>query len=309
MPVFGWLAQPAVLPWVALAFGLCVGSFLNVVIYRLPRMMDREWLENVPDILEGSNEIKDREASKRLAKSVRDQIAHFSNDRLNLAVPRSCCPACGHQIAALHNIPLLSWIALRARCARCGARISAVYPTVELLAGLGAAWSVLHFGLSLAAAGAAVFVWCTIALAFIDQRTGYLPDEITLPLLWLGLILNIDATFVPLRDALVGAAGGYLFLWLVYWGFKLMFQKEGMGYGDFKMMAAVGAFLGWKILPIVILISSVVGLAFGILQMLAARGGWQSGFKFHFGPYIAIAGVVALFWGADIAGRWLPQFT
>jgi leader peptidase (prepilin peptidase)/N-methyltransferase len=304
MSVVGWLSQPAVLPWAALVFGLCVGSFLNVVIHRMPRMMYRDWLEQIPDVLEESTETRDREESKRLAKAVRAQTAHFKKDPIGLAQPRSRCPGCLQPIAAYHNIPLVSWIALRARCAKCGTRISAVYPLVELLAGLGTVWSVLHFGLTLAALGAAVFIWCTIALAFIDQKTGLLPDEITLPLLWLGLLLNAAGTFVPLKDAVTGAAAGYLFLWMVYWGFKLVFHKEGMGYGDFKMTAAVGAFLGWKILPIAILISALVGIVFGVGQMLAVRKGWETWFKVHFGPYIAIAGVIAMFWGSAIMERF-----
>ena len=304
MSVLGWLGQPAVLPWVALAIGLCVGSFLNVVIHRLPRMMEREWLGDVANVLEDSKELKDPETGKHLAKQVRDQIAHFAKDPLSLALPRSRCPHCKARISAIQNIPVLSWLALRGKCASCGIGISGIYPVVELLAGLGAAWSASHFGFTLAALGAAVFIWCTIALAFIDQRTGFLPDSITLPLLWFGIILNAGGTFVPLPDSVLGAVGGYLFLWLVFWGFKILFRKEGMGYGDFKMNAAVGAFLGWKLLLMVILISSIAGTVFGIAQMLAARRGWESWFKFHFGPYIAVAGVIALFWGKEIAARW-----
>src|SRR5881397_2607714 len=169
-------------------------------------------------------------------------------------------------------------------------------PMVELLAGLAAAYSAWRFGPSLAALGAALFVWFTIALAFIDQETGFLPDTLTLLLVWIGLVLNVAGAFVPLPEAVIGAAAGYLSLWLVYWGYKLLTGKEGMGYGDFKMNAAVGAFLGWKMLPLVILLSSLVGLAFGALQMFAARGRCDAGFRFHFGPYLAIAGVVALYW-------------
>ena len=308
MSFVGWLSQPAVLPWVALVFGLCVGSFLNVVIHRMPRMMYREWLDSIPDILEETTETKDREESKRLAEKVREQIRHFPKEPISLAYPRSRCVNCGNAIAAHHNVPVLSWLALRAKCAKCGARISAVYPLVELLAGLGTVWSVVHFGPTLPGFGAAVFIWCTIALAFIDQRTGFLPDEITLPLLWFGLLLNIAGTFVPLLDAVIGAMAGYLFLWLVYWAFKLVAKKEGMGYGDFKMNAAVGAFLGWKALLPVVLISSVVGIIFGTAQMLTTRRGWQAWFKLHFGPYIGIAGVIALFWGDAIA-KLFPVFS
>ena len=157
-------------------------------------------------------------------------------------VPRSSCPGCGQRIAAWQNVPVASWLVLRGKCAGCGMRISARYPLVELLAGLGAAWSASHFGFGLAALGGALFIWCTIALAFIDQVTGYLPDDITLPLLWAGLLLNAAGAFVPLAQAVIGAAAGYLSLWLVYWGYRLLTGKEGMGYGDFKLNAAVGAF-------------------------------------------------------------------
>ena len=282
MNSFGWLLQPAVLPWAAAAFGMCVGSFLNVVIHRLPKMMEREW----------------RAECAALAGEEPAQQEPY-----NLVVPRSRCPACGQGIAAWENIPVLSWIALRGKCSKCGTGIARKYPLVELLAGAGAAYCTWRFGFTLAALGAALFVWFTIALAFIDQETGLLPDDLTLFLLWIGLLLNIPGTFAPLGDAVIGAAAGYLSLWLVFWGYKLATGKEGMGYGDFKMNAAVGAFLGWKMLPVVILLSSLVGLLFGALQMFAARRRWDAGFRFHFGPYIAIAGIVSLFWGDRIV-RW-----
>jgi len=285
MSTLGWLLQPAVLPWVALALGLCIGSFLNVVIHRLPKMMEREWRAECAEL---AGEAPSRE------------------EPYNLVVPRSRCPGCGHAITALENIPLASYLALRGKCSACGARIDIKYPVVELLAGLAAAYSAWRFGPSLAALGAALFVWFTLALALIDQETGFLPDALTLSLLWIGLILNVAGAFVALPEAVIGAAAGYLSLWLVYWGYKLLTGKEGMGYGDFKMNAAVGAFLGWKMLPLVILLSSLVGLAFGALQMFAARGRWDAGFRFHFGPYLAIAGVVALYWGDPIV-RWYVQ--
>ena len=285
MSPLGWLLQPAVLPWAALALGLCIGSFLNVVIHRLPKMMEREW----------------RAECAALAGQEPP-----TQEPYNLVVPRSRCPGCGHAITALENIPLASYLALRGKCSACGARIGVKYPVVELLAGLAAAYSAWRFGPSLAALGAALFVWFTLALAFIDQETGLLPDALTLLLVWIGLILNVAGAFVALPEAVIGAAAGYLCLWLVFWGYKLLTGKEGMGYGDFKMNAAVGAFLGWKMLPLVILLSSLVGLAFGALQMFAARGRWDAGFRFHFGPYLAIAGVVALYWGDPIV-RWYVQ--
>jgi leader peptidase (prepilin peptidase)/N-methyltransferase len=290
MADLGWLLQPAVFPWFALAFGLCIGSFLNVVIHRLPKMMEREW----------------RAECAELARAECAELAGETpvpREPYNLVVPRSGCPACGHRITALENVPLVSFAFLRGRCSSCKTPIGLRYPLVELLAGIGAAYSAWRFGASLAALGAALFIWFTIALAFIDQDTGFLPDDLTLPLVWIGLLLNVPATFVALPDAVVGAATGYLSLWLVYWAYKLATGKEGMGFGDFKMNAAVGAFLGWKLLPLVILMSSLVGLVFGALQMFAARRRWDAGFRFHFGPYLAIAGIVALFWGEPML-RW-----
>jgi leader peptidase (prepilin peptidase)/N-methyltransferase len=284
---FGWLAEPAVLPWFALVIGLCIGSFLNVVIHRLPKMLEREWRAECAEIL-GTG------APEAAAPA------------FNLLTPGSHCPACGHRIRAWQNVPLVSWLALRGKCAACKAGISFKYPLVEALAGLGAAYAAWRFGPTLAALGATLFVWFTLALAFIDQETGLLPDDLTLPLVWVGLLVNLGNAFVPLPEAVLGAAAGYLSLWLVYWAFRLLTGKEGMGYGDFKMNAAVGAFLGWKMLPLVIVLSSIVGLAFGALQMFAARGRWDAGFRFHFGPYLAIAGLVAMFWGDPIV-RWYLQ--
>jgi leader peptidase (prepilin peptidase)/N-methyltransferase len=277
----GWVFHPAVFPWVSLALGLCIGSFLNVVIHRLPKMMERAWRAECA-------ELAGQEAA--------------AQEPYNLVVPRSRCPSCGKGIAAFRNIPVLSFVFLRGRCSNCRAWIGLKYPLVELLAGIGAAYAAWRFGPTLAAFGAALFIWFTIALAFIDQETGFLPDDLTLPLVWVGLIINLKSTFTPLPDAVVGAAAGYLFLWSVNAAFKLIRGMDGMGYGDFKLTAAVGAFLGWKALPLVILISSVVGLVFGTLQMFSARRGWDWKFKFHFGPYLAIAGIVAMLWGA-----WLKQ--
>ena len=281
----GWFAQPGVLPWMALIFGLCVGSFLNVVIHRLPKILERGWREECAEL-----------AGAPLA----------AQPAYNLVVPRSACPQCGRGIRAWENIPVLSWLLLRGKCAGCGTRIALKYPLVEILAGAGGAYAAWHFGATATALGAALFIWFTIALAFIDQETGLLPDNLTLPLVWLGLLLNLGNAFTSVQEAVVGAAAGYLALWLVYQAYKFATGKEGMGYGDFKMNAAVGAFLGWKMLPLVILLSSLVGLVFGALQMFAARGRWDGGFRFHFGPYIAVAGIVAMFWGEPIM-RWYLQ--
>lgn len=286
MSDLGWLIQPAVFPWVAFCFGLCAGSFLNVVIHRLPKMMERDWRADCAELSHPSPPGEAPGAAKEAP--------------YNLFVPRSACPGCGRGIRAAENVPVVSWLALRGKCAGCGMRISARYPLVELLAGAGAAWSAWRFGFGAAAFGSMFFLWCTIALAFIDHETGYLPDDITLPLLWAGLLFNISGTFAPLQEAVIGAAAGYLTLWTINTAFRLIRGMDGMGYGDFKMTAAVGAFVGWKYLFLVILLSSCVGLAFGVLQMIAARRGWDAAFKFHFGPYIAIAGVAALLWGPAI---------
>ena len=283
MSSFGWLAQPAVLPWVALLAGLCIGSFLNVVIHRLPRMMEREWQAQCAE----------------LAGQAAPQQEPYSLTR-----PRSACPACGQSIRAWQNIPVLSWLLLRGKCSSCRAGISFKYPLVEVLSGAGAAYAAWRFGPGAAAIGAALFVWFTIALAFIDQETGYLPDDLTLPLIWLGLIVNLAGAFVPLRDAVIGAVAAYLFLWSINTAFKALRGMDGMGYGDFKLYAAVGAFLGWKVLPLVILLSSIVGLVFGSLQMFSARRGWDWKFKFHFGPYLALAGIIAMFWGQALMQRF-----
>jgi leader peptidase (prepilin peptidase)/N-methyltransferase len=285
MAAFGWLAQPAVLPWVALALGLCIGSFLNVVIHRLPKMMEREWREQCAEL-----------AGKPAAPA--------AEGRYNLLVPRSACPACGHRITALQNIPILSWLALRGKCAACGARIAARYPLVELAAALIGAYAAWRYGPTLAALGAAAFGWALLSLALIDLDTLLLPDDITLPLLWAGLLVNFSGTFVPLGTAVIGAVAGYLALWLVYWAFKLVTGKEGMGHGDFKLLAAIGAWLGWQKLPLVILLASVVGAAVGIALMVFARHAREK--PIPFGPYLAAAGLIALFWGEHITRRWLP---
>ena len=266
----------------ALVVGLAIGSFLNVVIHRLPKMMERDWHAQCAE-LRGD--------------------AATETVRYNLAFPRSACPHCGHQITALQNIPVFSYLALRGRCAGCGAPISARYPIVELLTGLATAYAAWRYGATLAGAGAMVFLWAMIALTFIDADTQLLPDSITLPLLWLGLLLNVNATFVDLSSAVIGAVSGYLVLWSVYWLFKLATGKEGMGFGDFKLLAAIGAWLGWKILPLVILLSSLVGAIVGIGLIVLAKRGRE--IPIPFGPYLAAAGVIALFWGPALVDRYL----
>ncbi len=295
MTTLEFLAQAQVFPWLALALGLCVGSFLNVVVYRLPRMMEREWrvqcaeLAAQPGTSEGSSSATTPNAQ---------------DPRYNLIVPRSACPSCGHRITVLENVPLISWLALRGKCSACGVRISARYPLVELAGGVVAGYAAWRFGFSLAALGAMLFCWTLIALAVIDLDTQLLPDDLTLLLVWTGLAFNLGGTFAPLSSAVIGAIAGYLFLWAVYWAFKLATGKEGMGYGDFKLLAAIGAWLGWQALPLVVLLSSIVGATVGISLMVFARHGRDR--PIPFGPYLAAAGLIALFWGAQISQRWLP---
>jgi len=289
MAAISGLAQPQVLPWVAAAFGLCIGSFLNVVIHRLPKMMEREWRTQCAE-LAGVAEATDPPVEASAA--------------YNLVVPRSRCPSCGHAITALENIPVVSWLVLRGKCSACSAPISLRYPAVEVAAGLAAGYAAWRYGFSLAGAGAMAFCWVMIALTFIDLDTQLLPDDLTLLLLWSGLALNLGATFAPLPSAVVGAIAGYLSLWTVYWAFKLATGKEGMGFGDFKLLAAIGAWLGWQALPLVILLSSIVGALAGISLMIFTKHGRNN--PIPFGPYLATAGLIALFWGPEITRRWLP---
>ena len=262
--------------------GLCVGSFLNVVIHRLPKIMEQEWQAQCA-------ELHGESASS---------AAHLS-----LAKPRSRCPVCGHQITALENIPVLSYLLLKGKCSGCGTPISARYPIIEILTGLLSAYTAWHFGPTLQAAGALLLAWSLIALAAIDFDTQLLPDAITLPLLWLGLAFNLANTYVDLPAAVVGTMAGYLALWTVFWLFKLATGKEGMGYGDFKLLAALGAWLGWQMLPTIILLSSVVGAAVGITLIIVARRGRN--IPIPFGPYLAAAGGIALFWGPQLTRSYL----
>lgn len=224
----------------------------------------------------------------------------------NLVVPRSACPKCGNQITAIENIPIVSYLVLRGRCRKCQTRISPRYPVVEAVTGVLSGLVAWHFGFGIAAVSALVLLWGLIALTFIDADTQFLPDSITLPLLWLGLIVNINGTFTDLRSAVIGAVVGYLALWTVYWVFKLVTKKEGMGYGDFKLLAAIGAWLGWQILPLVILLSSVVGATVGIVLIILSRLGRN--IPIPFGPYLAMAGFIALLWGKPIMDTYLQSF-
>jgi len=274
-------------------FGLVIGSFLNVVIYRLPIMLERDWRAQAADLL---------------APAVAAPQA--AADRLTLSTPGSACPACNAPIKAWQNIPVVSWLLLRGRCAACRAPISARYPLVELATGLLSAWVAWHFGFGVAAACGLLITWSLIALTGIDIDHQLLPDGITLPLMWAGLLAAVilgpvDGSPIPVsaRDALVGAASGYVSLWLVFHAFRLVTGKEGMGYGDFKLFAAFGAWLGWKLLPLVILVSALAGAVIGSL-MIVLRGRDRS-VPMHFGPYLAAAGWIAMMYGDVLVDGYL----
>lgn len=228
---------------------------------------------------------------------------HPLAEKLTLAMPRSRCPHCGHGISAFENIPILSYLALRGRCSACRTRISPRYPIVEALSGLLSGYAIWRFGTSWAGMGALLFIWGMLTLSFIDFDTQLLPDSITLPLLWGGLLLNLDGTYADIKSAVVGAAAGYLSLWIVYWSFKLATGKEGMGHGDFKLLALFGAWLGWDKLPAVILLSSLAGALIGLGMILAL--GHDRRIPIPFGPYLAIAGWAALIWGDAINAAYL----
>lgn len=262
--------------------GLIVGSFLNVVIHRLPKMMQADW-----------------EA----------QCAELRNETLptnppyNLMVPRSACPQCQHPISVTENIPVLSWLMLGGKCSACKARISPRYLLIELITALLSVAVVWKFGATWQTLGGLIFVWALVTLTFIDFDTSLLPDSITVPLIWLGLLFNIAANFTSLTQAVVGAVAGYLILWSIYWLFKLATGKDGMGYGDFKLLAAIGAWLGWELLPVTILLSSVVGTIVGIGMIVLIKHDRRV--PIPFGPYLAGGGLVALFFGGQLTQAYL----
>jgi leader peptidase (prepilin peptidase)/N-methyltransferase len=266
----------------AAVFGLMIGSFLNVVIHRLPRMMERDWAVQCAE-LRGE--------------------APAPTEPFSLLRPRSRCPHCSRPVGALENIPILSFLFLRGRCRGCGKPISWRYPLVEVLTAFLFGFVAWKVGPGLAGWAAMGFVAAMIALTFIDFDTQLLPDDITLPLLWAGLLFNVTGTYADLTSAVIGAMAGYLSLWSVYWLFKLTTGKEGMGYGDFKLLAAIGAWLGWQVLPLTILLSSLVGAIVGIGMIVLAKHGRNV--PIPFGPYLAVAGIVALFWGKPLTQAYI----
>ena len=282
-------ASPALFAAAAGLAGLAIGSFLNVVIHRLPLMLERQWRAQSAD-LEG-------------------RPAPPAAERFDLVAPRSRCPSCQAPIRAAHNVPVLSWIALRGHCASCRAPIPVRYPLVELATGAAFAAVAWHFGFGLSAALALVLTAYLIALTGIDIDRQLLPDILTIPLLWIGLfasLWHVDGQAAPpaaLRDAVIGAVAGYLFLWLVFQLFRLATGKEGMGYGDFKLFGAIGAWLGWQMLPLVLMLAAAVGAVVGLAMMAASRLG--RGVPIPFGPYLAGAAWIALLWGPDIVDQYL----
>ena len=273
--------------FVAVVLGLLVGSFLNVVVYRLPVMMERAWRAQCQEL------IPPPEPPAPIAKQEKP---------FNLMTPRSRCPHCGHAIAAWENIPVISYLILRGRCAGCGKSISLRYPLVELSTALLSGIAAWHFGFGWAAGAALVLTWALIALTLIDYDHQLLPDDITLPFLWIGLLLSLYGLFTNSTSSIIGAVAGYLSLWTVYILFKWATGKEGMGYGDFKLLAMLGAWMGWQALPVIILLSSVVGAGVGI-TLIAARGRDRT-IPIPFGPYLAAAGWLTLLWGHDITHRY-----
>ncbi|MGA8706328.1 MAG: A24 family peptidase [Steroidobacteraceae bacterium] len=299
------LAQsPAALIIAASLVGLVVGSFLNVVIYRLPVMLDRQWHRDCAELASGAA----TSAAATSAPSAAAETAPF-----NLVVPRSACPVCHTAIRAWHNVPILSWLLLRGRCAYCHARISARYPAIELLCALLTALTAWRFGYSPQAVCGILITWFLIAMTFIDIDRQLLPDSLTLPLLWLGLLASLTGWASPgsnlpvaPSDAIAGAAAGYLSLWSVYHAFRLLTGKEGMGYGDFKLLAALGAWLGWRMLLPIVLLAALVGALAGIALIVSRRH--QRGVPIPFGPFLAAAGWLALLWGPQLTHGYLSLY-
>ena len=274
--------DPAFFTLTCTALGLIVGSFLNVVILRLPKMMEQGWQRECCEVL--------------------DQPAPVQ-EPISLSHPGSHCPGCGAAIKPWQNIPVVSWLVLRGRCARCSMGISVRYPAVELITGVLSGLAAWHFGFGIEALSALALIWMLVALTGIDIDTQLLPDSITLPLLWLGLAVNLFAVWTPLSSAVIGAMLGYGSLWSVYWLFKLVTGKEGMGYGDFKLLGALGAWFGWQAVPLMILLSSFVGAALGIAILLSKRQGRDT--PMPFGPYLAGAGLLTLFFGDTLIAEYL----
>ena len=287
-------AEPTFFVSMSVIFGLLVGSFLNVVIHRLPKMMDNAealYFQQRQDLAAGLSE------EEILAKP---QPAKYT-----IVTPRSACPNCGHHISALENVPVISYLVLGGKCKGCKAKISMRYPLIEALTGALIGAVAYQYGYTYASLFAFIFVFALVALTFIDLDTFLLPDDIVLPLLWIGLLFNLNTGFTDIKSAVVGAVAGYMILWIVFWAFKLLRGKEGMGYGDFKLLGAIGAWFGWQLLPAVILLSAVVGSIIGIYLMFFK--GKDKNHAIPFGPYLALGGIAALFFGQQLMQFYLPH--
>ncbi|MCS6134492.1 prepilin peptidase [Shewanella baltica] len=280
-------------------FAATIGSFLNVVIHRFPVMMKREWQQECNQYLQEYHE----DIVKKIGIDQLNKPIDAFPEKYNLVVPGSACPKCKTSIKPWHNLPLLGWLMLKGKCAACHAPISARYPIIEFITGLLIATLAWHFGPSWQFVFASILTFVLVALTGIDLDEMLLPDQMTLPLLWLGLIINLNHTFASPTDAIIGAAAGYLSLWSIFWLFKILTGKEGMGYGDFKLLAVFGAWLGWQMLPLVILLSSLVGAVVGITMIVSKR--LKQGNPIPFGPYIAAAGWIALLFGQQIIDWYL----
>ena len=278
-------------------FSLLVGSFLNVVIYRIPIMLNREWKTDCIAFLSDASEADAFETEGRVAHIPDD--SKTKEETFNLSVPRSRCPSCGHKITALENIPVISWLVLRGKCSKCHSGISIRYPIIELTTALLSVLVAYYFGVQWFTLAALFLTWALIALTMIDFDTQLLPDNITLPLLWIGLLVSLlQVSHISLQASVIGAMAGYLILWSVYQLFKLITGKEGMGFGDFKLLAVLGAWLGWQALPLILFISALVGAIVGISLILFM--GRDKSIPIPFGPYLASAGFISLLWGESI---------
>lgn len=290
--------QPLVFILLSVALGLLVGSFVNVIVYRLPKMMFADWRQQAIEVLAQAEK-----EQQSLTKESTAEVTQEPQPRFNLLVPRSACPHCQQQIKAWENIPVFSWLLLKGKCSGCQQPISKRYPLVELASGVLTGIVAWQFGVGWEALSLMLLTWGLLAMSLIDADHQLLPDSLVLPLLWLGLLLNSFDMFTSLSDAVYGAAAGYLSLWSVYWLFKLIMKKEGMGYGDFKLLAMLGAWGGWQILPVVILFSSLVGAVLGIITLRLQKNGLEQ--PIPFGPYLAAAGWIALLWGQQIIDAYL----
>ena len=299
-----YVAPDALILAIAGGLGALIGSFLNVAILRWPVMQERTWLTDSVNFLRELGARNDDSPGQKLAARMVAAVAPEPElETFNLVVPRSRCPHCGHMIRAHQNIPILGWLLLRGRCGQCSAGISVRYPIIELVTTLLSVYIVWQFGAGLAGGAALVLTWGLLAAAMIDADTMYLPDDITLPWLWIGLGVNSFGMFTSLESAVCGAIVGYLSLWSVYWLFKLCTGKEGMGYGDFKLLAMLGAWLGWEKLPLIVLLSSLVGAVIGVVLMVFRNS--EASKPIPFGPYLAGAGWLALVWGDDIMHTYM----